>query len=112
MCCDLFGLESKLFRSALDAPETKIFFFQVSDLITELTRITVLWDEQWIHGLSHLFAGEFSSRHRLLKEEASRLQNNTTLSSEDKTRLLGEMYIAIMKPLLMKLKSLYPFLSK
>lgn len=60
-------------------------------------------------------SGEVAACLRTLKEEASRLKANDSVALPDKVRLVVEKYSSLMKPVLMKLKTVYqhnvPFLQ-
>ncbi|XP_037824914.1 serine/threonine-protein kinase Smg1 [Lucilia sericata] len=57
---------------AEQAPETVL---QVQLLVKELRRITLLWDEYWIHSLSQLYA-EYSPLYNALDAEAKKSNNS------------------------------------
>ena len=78
---------------------------QIKEMIMELKRITVLWEEQWIDGLMQRTA-DVNRRLQRLKEEADRVSENKTLRLSEKRRLLREKHTAILKPVLVSLESL------
>jgi PI-3-kinase-related kinase SMG-1 len=78
---------------------------QIKEMIMELKRITVLWEEQWIDGLMQRTA-DVNRRLQRLKEEADRVSENKTLRLSEKRRLLREKHAAILKPVLVSLESL------
>ena len=74
-------------------------------LIDELNRIAFLWDEQWCVLLNHLANG-VHERLRKLGQEAARVAQNATLSSDEKSRVAMEKYAAIMHPVVVALEGL------
>lgn len=73
---------------------------QVQGLVSELEKISVLWDEDWAVLLSSLNP-DVSARFRTLKDEALRLKGGSsitaTLTQQDKTKLLVGKCNAIMQ---------------
>eukprot|EP01052_Picozoa_sp_SAG31_P054659 SAG31_NODE_14678_length_793_cov_1.106628_1_plen_263_part_11 len=69
---------------------------EARSMISEFTRISVLWEEVWMTTL-HDVENDALSRIRRLKEELSRVSQNESLSHSEKTRILGEKCQAIMK---------------
>lgn len=78
---------------------------EIELLIAELSRITVLWDEQWVSTL-HELTQPITSRLRTMEEECARVRAIKTLTSSEKRRIVGEKYAAIMKPMLVALDKL------
>ena len=72
---------------------------QVHEMISQLKRITVLWDEAWLSMLAHKQA-DITRRIQRLKIEAARVAQNETLDDAEKQRLILEKHTAIMKPVL------------
>lgn len=63
---------------AEQAPETVL---QVQLLVKELRRITLLWDEYWIHSLSQLYA-EYSPLYNTLDAEAKKCNNSELMQAK------------------------------
>ena len=63
----------------------------MSILISELRRITLLWDELWLGTLAQ-YSGEVSRRLNRFRQEADRLSLNTSLSPAEKLKLLKDKY--------------------
>jgi len=101
---------------------------EVSSLISELNRITTLWEEEWISGLqmvrrhhalylvmtrSKMFQiqVDVSSRLRKLKNEISRVKMNERLEQTEKIRLIGDKYSVIMKPPIVQMERLIATVS-
>jgi PI-3-kinase-related kinase SMG-1 len=78
----------------LQAPEA---ISQVQLLVQELRRITLLWDELWLGTLAQHHA-EISRRLQQLELEVVRVEDNASLSSADKDRLIAEKHRIILKP--------------
>jgi PI-3-kinase-related kinase SMG-1 len=78
---------------------------EIELLIAELSRITVLWDEQWLSTL-HELTQPISSRLRTIDEECARVRAIKTLTSSEKQRIVGEKYAAIMKPMVVALEKM------
>lgn len=72
----------------------------VSDLqgfIMELRRITLLWEELW-HGSLMQTHHDVTRRQQQLEDEIKRVNGNQNLTNQQKTTLIREKHIAIMKP--------------
>ena len=71
----------------------------VRDLVSELCRITLLWDEMW---LAALMQRQGEVHRRLLQFEAETKRtfaiHNHVLSMECKEAVMRQKYIATMKP--------------
>ncbi|KAF0737962.1 hypothetical protein Ae201684_005958 [Aphanomyces euteiches] len=78
---------------------------QVRQLVSELRRIAVLWDESWLTLLSKL-SSDVARRSNTLEKEATRVEKNTSLSLSEKTALAHRKFVAIMKPVLLSLETL------
>lgn len=63
---------------AEQAPETVL---QVQLLVKELRRITLLWDEHWIHSLSQLYA-EYSPLYNNLDAESKKSNNSELMRAK------------------------------
>ncbi|OWZ20541.1 Phosphatidylinositol kinase [Phytophthora megakarya] len=75
-------------------------------LISELRRISVLWDEYWITSLVKLSA-DVSRRSSTLKKEATRVEKNASLSAKEKSELAHRKLVAIMKPIYVSIERLW-----
>lgn len=75
-------------------------------LVTELQRISVLWDEAWISTL-HKLSADVSRRANTLEKEAARVDKNLSLSLDEKVDLARRKFVAIMKPILVSVERLW-----
>ncbi|GMF25055.1 unnamed protein product [Phytophthora fragariaefolia] len=75
-------------------------------LISELRRISILWDEAWISTLMKL-STDVDRRTTTLEKEATRVDRNTSLSTKEKTELAQRKLVAIMKPILVSVERLW-----
>ncbi|CAI5704152.1 unnamed protein product [Peronospora effusa] len=75
-------------------------------LISELRRISILWDEAWISTLMKM-AADVARRTSTLEKEASRVDKNASLSHNEKGELAQRRLVAIMKPILVSLDRLW-----
>ncbi|CAK8695398.1 unnamed protein product [Clavelina lepadiformis] len=66
-------------------------------LVTELRRITLLWDELWL-GTLNQHQHDIVKRLQQLQDEAKRVNGNNTLSNPEKENILREQQQAIMRP--------------
>lgn len=65
--------------------------------VSELRRITLLWDELWLGTLNQHHT-ELNRRLTQLEQEVSRVENNSSLTSFEKTALIAEKHRIILKP--------------
>jgi PI-3-kinase-related kinase SMG-1 len=72
---------------------------QVTVLVGELRRITLLWDELWLGTLLQ-HGGEVARQVKRFQEEADRLAANTTLTGEERDTLLVDKYSIVFRRLL------------
>jgi len=84
--------------------------------VQELRRITLLWDELWLGTLVQHHA-EISRRLQQLELEVVRVEDNASLSSADKDKLIAEKHRIILKPVsnnmrLSSLATLYLYVYK
>ncbi|ETI46275.1 hypothetical protein F443_09315 [Phytophthora nicotianae P1569] len=75
-------------------------------LISELRRISILWDEAWISTLVKLSA-DVSRRTSTLEKEATRVEKNASLSAKEKSELAHRKLVAIMKPIYVSIERLW-----
>lgn len=78
----------------------------VSLLVSELRRISILWDEAWITTLSKL-STDVDRRTSTLEKESARVAKNLSLSSDEKRELAERKFVAIMKPVLLSLERVW-----
>ncbi|KAL6522620.1 Serine/threonine-protein kinase smg1 [Orobanche minor] len=72
-------------------------------MIKELENVTVLWEEMWLGTLQDLHA-DVMRRINLLKEEAARIAENTTLTHGEKHKINAAKYSAMMAPIVVVLE--------
>lgn len=72
-------------------------------IIKELENVTVLWEELWLSTLQDLHA-DVMRRISLLKEEATRIAENVTLSHGEKNKINSAKYSAMMAPVVVVLE--------
>ncbi|CAN0927744.1 Serine/threonine-protein kinase SMG1 [Linum grandiflorum] len=72
-------------------------------MISELGNVTVLWEELWLSTLQDLHA-DVMRRVNVLKEEATRIAENATLSLNEKKKINGAKYSAMMAPIIVALE--------
>ncbi|KAK1369602.1 Non-specific serine/threonine protein kinase [Heracleum sosnowskyi] len=72
-------------------------------VIKELENVTVLWEELWLSTLQDLHT-DVIRRINLLKEEAARIADNTTLTHAEKNKINATKYAAMMAPIFVALE--------
>ncbi|WOG84660.1 hypothetical protein DCAR_0103844 [Daucus carota subsp. sativus] len=72
-------------------------------VIKELENVTILWEELWLSTLQDLHT-DVIRRINLLKEEAARITENTTLSHAEKNKINAAKYSAMMAPIFVALE--------
>ncbi|OVA05179.1 Phosphatidylinositol 3-/4-kinase [Macleaya cordata] len=72
-------------------------------VINQLGNVTVLWEELWLSTLQDLHA-DVIRRINMLKEEASRIAENLTLSHSEKNKINAAKYSAMMAPIVVALE--------
>ncbi|XP_074335178.1 uncharacterized protein LOC141672466 [Apium graveolens] len=72
-------------------------------VIKQLENVTVLWEELWLSTLQDLHT-DVIRRANLLKEEAARIAENTTLSHAEKNKINAAKYSAMMAPIFVALE--------
>ena len=70
---------------------------ELQGFIMELRRITLLWEELW-HGSLIQTHHDVMRRQQQLEEEIKRVNGNQNLTNQQKTTLIREKHVAIMKP--------------
>ncbi|KAI8501131.1 Serine/threonine-protein kinase smg1 [Branchiostoma belcheri] len=70
---------------------------QVQTMVSELRRVTLLWEELWFGALNQ-HHGDITRRIHQLEDEVKRVLSNATLSHEEKSAIILEKHNAILKP--------------
>ncbi|CAB3374703.1 Hypothetical predicted protein [Cloeon dipterum] len=78
---------------------------QVRLLVSELRRITVLWDELWL-GCLNQHQQDVTRRLYQLDAEQNKLKENTSLDEANKAQLMRQKYDIVMKPVVIVLERL------
>ena len=87
------------FKSITDslAAQNPSLISEVQALVSELRRVTLLWDELWLGTLNQHHA-DVTRRTTQLDNEIRRVVNNEDLSEEDKETIIMEKHKTILKP--------------
>ncbi|XP_023332658.1 serine/threonine-protein kinase SMG1 [Eurytemora carolleeae] len=72
---------------------------QVSSFVSELRRITLLWDELWLGTLAQ-YSGEVQRRINRFEQESGRLESNSSLTVDDKLKLVKDKYNIVFTPII------------
>ncbi|KAL5704997.1 non-specific serine/threonine protein kinase [Ranunculus cassubicifolius] len=72
-------------------------------MINQLGNVTVLWEELWLSTLQDLHS-DVVRRINVLKEEATRIAENATLSHGEKNKINATKYSAMMAPIVVALE--------
>lgn len=72
-------------------------------MMNELGNVTVLWEELWLSTLQDLHT-DVIRRTNVLKEEATRIAENATLSESEKKKINAAKYSAMMAPIVVALE--------
>lgn len=83
---------------------------QVQTFVTELRRVTLLWDELWLGTLNQHHT-ELNRRLTQLEQEVCRVENNSSLTAAEKATLIAEKHRIILKPVVFILEQLYSITS-
>ncbi|KAL2920081.1 hypothetical protein HK105_200147 [Polyrhizophydium stewartii] len=78
----------------------------ISQWIQELQRVTVLWEELWLHGLDHVQT-EIQGRVERLVADFQRIRSNKTLTSEARIQVMQRNAVSVMRPILFTMEKLY-----
>ncbi|TPX67125.1 hypothetical protein SpCBS45565_g04070 [Spizellomyces sp. 'palustris'] len=78
---------------------------EVQRMVNELKRMTVLWEEMWLHKLRHLHVDAIN-RLQQIEREANRVEASVSLSETEKNTIIFEYYQTITKPLVTALETL------
>ncbi|KAG8006642.1 Serine/threonine-protein kinase SMG1, partial [Nibea albiflora] len=79
---------------------------QVQQLVGELRRVTLLWDELWLGVLQQQHM-HVLRRIQQLEDEVKRVQNNNTLRRDEKVAIMREKHSALMRPVVFALDHVY-----
>ena len=66
-------------------------------LVTELRRITLLWDELWL-GTLNQHHQDITRRLAQLSNEIKKVMNNASLSADMKELLIAQKHSVLLKP--------------
>lgn len=83
-----------MFSLLAQVPET---ISQVQLLVSELRRITLLWDELWLGALTQHYS-DMARRINQLEMEIVRIDTNKHLSDGEKDNFVFEKYSVLMRP--------------
>ncbi|XP_050541278.1 serine/threonine-protein kinase SMG1 [Daktulosphaira vitifoliae] len=83
---------------------------EVRVLVSELRRITLLWDELWLGTLTQRQA-DISRRISQLESELSKTENHPYLSEIEKERIAIEKYTILLRPILFIFEQLHAITS-
>ncbi|XP_039860968.1 serine/threonine-protein kinase SMG1 isoform X2 [Simochromis diagramma] len=75
---------------------------QVQQLVGELRRVTLLWDELWLGVLQQQHM-HVLRKIQQLEDEVKRVQNNNTLRRDEKIAIMREKHSALMRPVVFAL---------
>ncbi|CAL8342926.1 unnamed protein product [Merluccius merluccius] len=92
---------SKIVEKLSSANPTMVV--QVQLLVSELRRVTLLWDELWLGVLQQQHM-HVLRRIQQLEEEVKRVQNNNTLRKDEKVAIMREKHSALMRPVVFALE--------
>lgn len=70
---------------------------EVQQLVQELRRITLLWDELWL-GTLNQHHQDVVRRMSQLENEVKKVMNNSGLTKEERTAIIREKHRTILKP--------------
>lgn len=70
---------------------------EVQLLVSELRRITLLWDELWIGALGQMHQ-DVMRRVKQLENEVRKVTANTCLTSDESKALICKKHSTVMKP--------------
>ncbi|XP_071393422.1 serine/threonine-protein kinase SMG1 [Centroberyx affinis] len=91
---------SKIVEKLSSANPTMVL--QVQQLVGELRRVTLLWDELWLGVLQQQHM-HVLRRIQQLEDEVKRVQNNNTLRRDEKIAIMREKHSALMRPVVFAL---------
>jgi PI-3-kinase-related kinase SMG-1 len=70
---------------------------EVKQLVQELRRITLLWDELWLGTLNQQHQ-DVTRKLQQLESEVKKVNTNSALTKEEKMAIIREKHKTIMKP--------------
>uniref|UniRef100_A0A8D9A0V0 non-specific serine/threonine protein kinase n=1 Tax=Cacopsylla melanoneura TaxID=428564 RepID=A0A8D9A0V0_9HEMI len=79
---------------------------QIKIFVSELRRIALLWDEQWLGGLEQLISN-MMKRLNQVETESNKLDLNPTLTEDEKGYIVDEKYRILLKPILFSLEQMH-----
>ena len=83
---------------------------EVTIMIEEMTRLTMLWEEAITLGLTRL-GSDLETRFKTIRSEAQLVRGNATLSEIQQGKIIKEKYTAIMKPVRVSIANLLSQIS-
>jgi PI-3-kinase-related kinase SMG-1 len=78
---------------------------EVKQLVQELRRITLLWDELWLGTLNQQHQ-DVTRKLQQLESEVKKVNTNSALTKEEKMAIIREKHKTIMKPVSIQILSL------
>ncbi|KAJ8319497.1 hypothetical protein KUTeg_004588 [Tegillarca granosa] len=84
---------------------------EVKQLVQELRRITLLWDELWLGTLNQQHQ-DVTRKLSQLESEVKKVMNNSSLTKEEKLAIIKEKHRTIMKPTLYTMEKLQEITSQ
>lgn len=84
---------------------------EVKQLVHELRRITLLWDELWLGTLNQQHI-DVNRKLQQLEAEVKKVMNNASLTKDEKMAIIKEKHRTIMKPTLYTLERLQEITSQ
>lgn len=84
---------------------------QVQAFVSELRRISLLWDELWMSTLIQHHA-EITKRLAQLESEIMKTETNMSLTNDEKDELIAEKHRIIIKPIVFILEQLHAITSR
>ncbi|XP_041362847.1 serine/threonine-protein kinase SMG1-like [Gigantopelta aegis] len=84
---------------------------EVQQMVQELRRITLLWDELWLGTLNQQHADVMRAIAQL-DNEVKKVNNNSLLSKEDKIAIIREKHRTVMKPTVYTIERLHEITSQ
>ena len=70
---------------------------EVQLFVTELRRITLLWDELWLGAVSQLYQ-EVMRRLKQLENEVAKVTANSALTAEESKAIIARKHRTVLKP--------------
>ncbi|XP_048245963.1 serine/threonine-protein kinase SMG1-like isoform X1 [Haliotis rufescens] len=84
---------------------------EVQQMVQELRRVTLLWDELWLGTLNQQHTDVVRSLAQL-ESEVKKVNANQSLNKEEKTAIIREKHKTIMKPILYTMERLHEITSQ